>query len=427
MNVLDHRILIDNRSSAIVWEQISDISKNPAWQVDCTGISFLSSRRSGAGMRWRYTSKNRREYIVETTAWYDGVGYEYTIVDGASYSQCQGRVRLQEIAEGTIVRWTFSYEMKGVLGNLRNSLNHRRTLEKDMIDSLKALWRYMNQVEASNPEFEARSLMRDALNYEARSQYKPRHPSVVENQHPAEADEPFPAILPHEPPIEEGDTKPHLAVPATPLLVDSPETDEDSDFAQSLPEQEDHLVSTQDQQEVKAVSASTMPEVIKEPEIEAESTPIPEAMPEADPTTPSVAEPAVNVPSETVAPESNIDEAEPAATPEDSQAPEAPRLTSITDTLPGASVNAVPPTIRTTEEDIQRLDTREISVFEYFGLPKPSETQEMRPVHAEPSSQEIPIGPPLLDPHAPTVVEHPLRQGLRLLLRRRHAKLRRPS
>ncbi len=405
MNVLDHRILIDNRSSAAVWQQISDISKNPAWQVDCTGISFLSSRKSGAGMRWRYTSQSKREYIVETTAWYDGVGYEYTIVDGGLYRECRGRIRLQEIAEGTIVRWTFNYEVKGVIGGLRNALNHRRALERDMIDSLKSLWRYMNQVESGSQEFEARSLMRDAPDYEARSQYKPRHPSMIQEQASAEPSVPISPVLIDEPSIQEEDTKPH-GIPPQLSPEDAPLTNleaESGDLAEKQPEQP---VSPQDQQEVEAVIAPPVtelaelleaPTVSSKPEI-SDIVPLPPSVPPDAPT-------------------AEVSEA-------------APRLTSITDTLPGTNASAVPTQSlgdRTTEQDIPRIDTREISVFELFGLPKPSETQEMQPVRLETQTADISALPSLIDPHAPTVVDHPLRLGLRLLLRRRHAKVRHPS
>ncbi|MBZ0277984.1 MAG: SRPBCC family protein, partial [Anaerolineae bacterium] len=271
MNTIDHRILIENRSSAVVWDQISDISKNPAWQTDCAGISFLSSRKNGVGMRWRYTSKNKREYVVETTAWYDGLGYEYTIVDGGSYRECRGRIRLQEIAEGTIVRWTFNYEMKGFMGGVRNALAHRRTLEKDMIDSLKSFWRYMNQVKSSTDDFAARSLMRDAPNYEARSHYKPRHPSAIhEDEHLAAEGVTSPAPVIAEPPVQEEDTKPH-GIPKEPLkempartspedqpVIEAVASEPEPDFMRAIPEPvaeppEDTARSPKEQQEALAV------------------------------------------------------------------------------------------------------------------------------------------------------------------------------
>jgi hypothetical protein len=406
MNVLDHRILIDNRSPSVVWEQISDISKNPAWQVDCTAISFLSQRKSGTGMRWRYTSKSNREYIVETTAWYDGLGYEYTIIDGGPYRECRGRIRLQEIAEGTIVRWTFSYEMKGVIGGMRNALNHRRALEKGMIDSLKTLWRYMNQVDTGSPEFEARSLMRDAPDYETRSRYRPRHPSTVQEhtaEKPVEAASP---MLLNEPPVQEEDTKPH-AIPTPPVPVDAPVTSAQSDLAIDRVEPMEQSVSAQDQQEVQAVSAPPEPAEPPQPapaSLSDAATSMIEPPPATPPTPAQVSEP---------------------------DAPKlTPRLTSITDTLPGTTVSAAQPQSpgeRTTEYDLPPVDTREISVFELFGLTKPSETQEMQPVRLSTQTADIPGEPALIDPHAPTVVEHPLRLGLRLLLRRRRTKVRLPS
>lgn len=419
MNTIDHRILIENRSSAVVWEQISDISKNPAWQTDCAGVSFLSSRKNGVGTRWRYTSKNKREYVIETTAWYDGLGYEYTIVDGGSYRECRGRIRLQEIAEGTIVRWTFNYEMKGFMGGVRNALAHRRTLEKDMIDSLKSFWRYMNQVKSSSDDFEARSLMRDAPNYEARSHYKPRHPSAIhEDELLAAEDITSPAPVITEPPVQEEDTKPHGIPKETPKVSPVPTVSGDQpvievatpepepDFMRAIPEPvtappEDTAKSPKEQQEALAVVE----------ELPAEEAPTP---PEPLPL------------------ESTTPKAEPIPAKEPVLPDVTPRLTSLTDTLPDAKVQAVfsgESSKRTTERDFPRVDTSEVSVFELFGLQKPSETQEVRAVEVEPAGVRMQLTPepPLLDPLAATVVEHPLRQGLRLLMRRAKVKLRRPS
>ncbi|MBC7811883.1 MAG: SRPBCC family protein, partial [Burkholderiales bacterium] len=178
MKTLDQRILIP-APPGVVWAYISDISNNPTWQSDCQNVVFLSQRRTGPGVRWRYASNNGGEYVVETTAWYQGFGYEYTFIDGAPFKHSQGRIRLQEIAEGTVVQWTFMYDAGGPLGAFRDLLGLQRRLENEMVESLKTLWKRITKAGAAGPNFEAKSLMRDAPDAEQRSQYKPRYPTAI--------------------------------------------------------------------------------------------------------------------------------------------------------------------------------------------------------------------------------------------------------
>src|SRR5262249_1121327 len=150
------------KSPQVVWVQISDLSKNPTWQVDCNNLSFLTSRRTGVGVRWRYSTKAEREYVVETTAWYDGLGYEYTKIHGLAFRENKGRIRLQDIPEGTIVQWTFNYDMNGLLGGVWNVLSYKRQFESVMVDSLKMLWRVFNQA-GDEGAHEAKSLVREGM------------------------------------------------------------------------------------------------------------------------------------------------------------------------------------------------------------------------------------------------------------------------
>src|SRR5690606_14538533 len=112
MNVIDHAILI-SASPTFIWRFLGDVSQNPKWQEDCTNISFLTTQHEGKGARWRYSTTKGKDVVVEITAWYDTLGYEYMIVDGSSVGENKGRMRLQEIAEGTLVQWTFNYEVEG--------------------------------------------------------------------------------------------------------------------------------------------------------------------------------------------------------------------------------------------------------------------------------------------------------------------------
>lgn len=212
MTVIDHRILIP-KSPEKVWSIVSDLTRNVSWQSDCLNVTLLTSKRVGPNVRWRYTSANGREYVLETTAWYDGLGYEYRHVDGAPFNQSQGRIRLQEIAEGTVIQWTLNYEIGGVLGGVRNAVGLRRQIESVMVDSLRKLWTVVKESSDDDRPREVKSLMRDAPEYEARIQYRSRF-DLAKSESDAGLEE-----LP-EPPIADEDTRPHIVASPTdePLL-----------------------------------------------------------------------------------------------------------------------------------------------------------------------------------------------------------------
>ena len=65
--------------------------------------------------------------MAEIRAWYEGLGYEYSYVERPPFKSALGRVRLQEIPEGTVVQWTLEYEIGGVLGGVRGALGVART------------------------------------------------------------------------------------------------------------------------------------------------------------------------------------------------------------------------------------------------------------------------------------------------------------
>lgn len=201
MNQLDHSVLIAAAPEA-VWSFLSDLNQNPSWQSDCQSVVFLSKQRNGKGARWRYRNLSGREFELEITAWYDGLGYEYRFLDGSAH----GRLRLQEIAEGTTVQWTFSYEPRGRLGGMRNALGLKRKLRKYMNESLRALQASVQRTVGDVLSYEARSLMRDVISYDARVNYRPRHPSR------ARAEPDALSFLPvEEPPLREEDTRPNPA------------------------------------------------------------------------------------------------------------------------------------------------------------------------------------------------------------------------
>ena len=280
MNELDHTILIAAAPDA-VWAYVSDLNQNPAWQSDCQSVVFLSKQRSGKGTRWRYRNLSGKEFELEITAWYDGLGYEYRYLDG----RARGRIRLHEIAEGTTIQWTLSYETQGRLGGMRNALGLKRNYRRFMDDSLLALQVTVRRSIGNDNSFEARSLMRDSLAYEARVNYRPRHPSPVRDGAGAPPPPPI-----EEPPVLEEDTRPH------PALADA---SEDSPLARQP-------VESEPAPEVKVPDVPRLPAAqldssdlsiwdvfgVQRPDVPAEPLP-PVSAPAAEPTVP---EPAYETP-----------------------------------------------------------------------------------------------------------------------------------
>ncbi len=343
----------------MVWGHVSNIAQNPTWQVDCRSVSFLSTQRIGAGVRWRYTNDQGRECVVETTAWYEGLGYEYTFVDGAPFRSSRGRIRLQEIPEGTVVQWTLHYETTGVLGGVRNTITLKRHFENAMIESLKTLWRYIHQSTAGHIIHEPKSLMRAAPDYEARAKYQPRHPSVVKLEQNTGAAIP-------EPPISDEDTRPRA-----PVIQEEPPSAGEPEFLGDVsmfePPREGASTDTQ--------PATTLAEASEEEIVTAEESPI---------TTNGEAADAESV-------------------------VEQPAIAS--------------------PEELAKMDTAQISVFDVFGLPKPSETQEMKAISVSQQDAAKTTQSAMLRAEAATVelpYESGGRVGRRILARRALVKLRRP-
>lgn len=245
MKTIDHRVIIPAPAD-LVWDVISDIRRNPEWQADCRDVVFLTSLRQGPGLRWRYSTPRGREYVVEVSAWYNGLGYEYFYVDGPGFKEARGRIRVQETPDGTVVQWTFTYQFSGLMGG------SSRQLDDTIAQSLIQLYDQLKKQTRGFDEREAKSLIREAPDVEARAAYKPRHPSPADGDtdkpgtaprgaaasfERVEADEPiFPsvsesaqqvqpsAVIP-EPPVEKDDTRPNRFAPP-PARAQTPATGE---------------------------------------------------------------------------------------------------------------------------------------------------------------------------------------------------------
>lgn len=363
MNTIDQRILIP-ASPEEVWSYISDINKNPEWQQGCNRVALLTSNYKGQGARWRCSTSGRRDTVIEITAWYERLGYEYRIVDGAPYKENIGRIRLQDTPEGTIVQWTFHYDFAGIIGGIRNTLSTRRTIENMIVESLWSLWRNISQAkdQMKTAPYTAKSLMQDAPDVEARAHYIPRHPSTLKEP------DSRPISIP-EPPLAEEDTRPRPEIStstgeAIRVHVTEP------DFLHGV--YEEH-----------PVTSTPEPSISIEDEIEAIK---------------------------------NADTGQDFSTTSTDSVPERPQLTSPVDAdLVHAALEAKTPVISPASPINSITDTGSVSVFELFGLPKPSETQELSATVAPLSARHVSLS------------GFSRRVGMRIMLRRKRLKIRRPE
>ncbi len=219
MNVIDLEILIP-ASPEFIWRFIGDLSAIPRWHEDVVSVSFLTTQREGVGARWRQSTAGGKDIVAEISAWYDTLGYEYRIIDGMRVAENQGRLRMQEVTDGTLVRWTFQYELRGMLGGLRNVMRHKRGASSQIQNSLRNLHQLIMQESGGISTHEAKASVREAPDVDERSAYQPRHASAFGDSadEPADVAEllplafaldstPAPATAP-----EDSDTKPNPVV-----------------------------------------------------------------------------------------------------------------------------------------------------------------------------------------------------------------------
>jgi hypothetical protein len=350
MAIIDQRILIPARQD-VVWAYLSDLKNNAEWQADCRGVSFLSTKHTGAGSRWRSTTPQGRDVVLEITAWYNGLGYEYLYVDGGPFKENQGRLRLQEIPEGTVVQWTFSFEGGGLFGGGRLA----RQVDATMAASLKALYKQIKAfTKDQNEAMVAKSLMREAPDVEARAAYVPRHPSAMAESNTNE--EPEGAVLlpvAAEPAVKAEDAGLIQAVDVSaepPVAVDDTRPREP---VEAVPEGDERF----------APKPAPEAEVVPEPEAAAE------AQPEAEPVTQTTVEP----------------------TPEPAEAPAEPTPAAETPAEPVIDRTEAAARAAAEAAVLPPPDTVGISIWERFGVPRPAD------VAANPGVSETPAEVPAQD------------------------------
>lgn len=168
MSLIDQRILIVAPADA-VWSHLTATTTLPKWNRLTKQLSVLSTHETGVGARRRCTDDRGRTTVEQITAWVENIGYEYVMVDGP-YRNIKGRVRLQAVADGTIVNWTVDYQLKGPLAGLRNVLLFRRGYQRMMADSLRELRKVVEKSGVRlDPEKQARFAMQADPGIEARA------------------------------------------------------------------------------------------------------------------------------------------------------------------------------------------------------------------------------------------------------------------
>jgi hypothetical protein len=172
VSLIDQRIFIEASVDAI-WSYISDPALIPKWNRTCKQISVLSTKPMGLHSRRRYMTETGRSMVEEITAWFEHLGFEAVQIDGP-YHSFKSRFRLQAIPEGTIVNWSVEYRLKGPMGGLRDAASLKRQQQELMADSLRRLKRLLDTSGVRfDPEVHARFAMQSAPSPESRAARAP--------------------------------------------------------------------------------------------------------------------------------------------------------------------------------------------------------------------------------------------------------------
>ncbi len=168
MPLIDQRILIA-ATADIIWTYLTKPDYVTRWHLGCKQLSMLTTHTQGVGARRRCTDERGKSVVEEITAWIENIGYEYKVVDGP-YRAFRARFRLQPSPEGTIVNWVVEYRRRGPFSGLREAFGGRRRTEARMVESLRALRKLVERSGARlDPERQARVAMQAAPDAAARA------------------------------------------------------------------------------------------------------------------------------------------------------------------------------------------------------------------------------------------------------------------
>lgn len=176
MTLIDQRIIIDAPPD-VVWQYLTEPDELRRWHTGYASVSLLTQTMGEGARRRCAIAGGNKDIIEEITAWVNGWGYEYVIVEGGPFKQYRARLRLQTGPDGTIVNWTVFYLPKGLFGGLADRLGGRRQMARMMADSLRALRRRIDELGIKmDADYRARVSIRDRLNFDERTQYQRRYP-----------------------------------------------------------------------------------------------------------------------------------------------------------------------------------------------------------------------------------------------------------
>ncbi len=344
MPLIDQRILIV-ASAETIWQYLTRPEHLTRWHLGCKQLSILTTRAQGVGVRRRCTDQRGKSTVEEITAWLQNIGYEYKVVDGP-YHVFRARLRLQPAPEGTIVNWVVEYRRRGIFSGLRELLGGRRRMRRLMEESLRNLRKLVERSGTRlDPERQARVAMQPAPDAAARAA---RGAEVMR----AQAAHTLPSA-----PIVIGEDDPPQ--PAAHTLIHQPA---EPSFVTKLTAVERPAVTSE--------VADTKP---RKPKGLAEAL---QARPAAalkrveEPTWDSAAR---TVPVSLVAPPSPPAESTQAlesAPPKPRSLPEIPPTPAEGTPMPA---RAEPEAAQTKPKPTSIHDTGEMSIWEVFGVPRPSE------------------------------------------------------
>jgi len=351
VTLIDQRILID-APPQLIWEYLADPEKLVEWHAGYTSVSVLTTQQTGVGVRRRCAvTGGGKDVIEQITAWVDGLGYEYQLVDGGPYRLFRGRFRLQPGPDGTSVQWTVEYTPKGLLGKLRDLLSGRKELTAMMAASLRELRQQISALGLRMDDaYRARLGIQGRLNAAERAQYQRRHPApetagVVQPPAPAET----------------------APVAGTPVVSDQP-----------LPAHQDADTEPRPPAGLReALTAQAQPEETLPP------PPPPAQITPPEPLRPVVSDLPKTAPLSSPAPDHQRPTPPrgiPAVRP--SSAPPRAAETPTDRPTPPRGVTAAPSHDTAADErptlppPLPRRDTSDLSIWEIFGIPRPSEQDE---------------------------------------------------
>jgi len=376
--LIDQRILID-APPEVVWQVISDQSQIAQWDDGCSSVSVLTTQQRGKGVRRRCTLASGKDVIEEIVSWVEGMGYEYQRIEGGPYREYRGRLRLQLGPDGTSVQWTITYAPKGLIGWLRDRLGGQRALSAMVSASLRQLRRQVDALgQRMNDEARARAAIRERLSADERAAaYAVRQTAEDAAPGAAAPTAPLPAepsfvreLAANEPPVDPtADTQPQESQPAVAATAREQTAPDAAPIAEGIPLHQ-RVTPAHGTPSVQPSSNVVERPAPHEPE---PPVPPPAAIrpPAPDvPPPPAITPPAPDAP-EKIDPYARFrrpDEAEgkAATTPAEGVRPVEPARESTASPPESEARPGLPPQTPIT-------DTGEISIWDVFGIRRPSE------------------------------------------------------